>query len=212
MNEGLVKALANIEKNFGKGSVISFEEGHDNTIKRVSTGSLGLDLAIGGGYPYGRIIEIYGPESSGKSSCCLHAVAEVQANGGIAAYIDTEHSFSPDYAQNLGIDLSKENFIFAQPDSGEQALSIVEELVKSKEISMIIVDSVAALTPQAELDGDFGESKMGLHARLMSQAMRKLVGIVNNSDCIVIFVNQLRDKIGCNDKNNTICWRKVVSN
>lgn len=190
------EVIHNIEKRFGKGSVISFTEEEQFNIKRVSTGSLGLDLATGGGWPKGRIIEIYGPESSGKTTLALHAIAEVQKQGGLAAYIDSEHSFDPIYAENLGISLDKEKFLFSQPTTGEEALGIAEELLKIKEVQIIVFDSVAAMIPLAELEGDFGESKMGLHARLMSQGMRKLTGMVSKSECCMIFINQLRDKIG----------------
>lgn len=189
-------AISNIEKKFGKGSIISFTEEDQFQIKRTPTGSFGLDLATGGGWPKGRIIEIYGPESSGKTTVALHAIAEVQKLGGVAAYIDSEHSFDPIYAENLGIKLDKSKFLFSQPSSGEEALSIAEELLKTNEVNIIVFDSVAAMTPLAEIDGDFGESKMGLHARLMSQGMRKLTGLVSKSDCCMIFINQLRDKIG----------------
>jgi len=190
------EVIHNIEKRFGKGSVISFTEEDQFNIKRVSTGSFGLDLATGGGWPKGRIIEIYGPESSGKTTLALHAIAEVQKQGGLAAYIDSEHSFDPIYAENLGISLDKEKFLFSQPTTGEEALGIAEELLKVKEVQIIVFDSVAAMIPLAELEGDFGESKMGLHARLMSQGMRKLTGMVSKSECCMIFINQLRDKIG----------------
>lgn len=189
-------AISNIEKKFGKGSIISFSEETQFEIKRIPTGSIGLDLATGGGWPKGRIIEIYGPESSGKTTVALHAIAETQKQGGVAAYIDSEHSFDPVYAENLGIKLDKNKFLFSQPSSGEEALSIAEELLKTNEVAIVVFDSVAAMAPLAEIDGDFGESKMGLHARLMSQGMRKLTGVISKSDCCVIFINQLRDKIG----------------
>ena len=189
-------AISNIEKKYGKGAVISFEKNDDYSIQRVKTGSLSLDEATGGGWPKGRIIEIYGPESSGKTTLALHAIAEAQKIGGVAAYIDSEHSFDPIYAENLGISLDKNKFLFSQPSSGEEALSIAEELLKTNEVDIIVFDSVAAMTPLAEIEGEFGESKMGLHARLMSQGMRKLTGLVSKSDTILIFINQLRDKIG----------------
>jgi recombination protein RecA len=195
MTESIQKALANIEKSFGKGAVMNFDGESDKSIKRFSTGSLGLDLAIGGGWPCGRIIELFGPESSGKSTLALHAVAECQKEEGVAVYIDAEQAFDPTYAEYLGVSLT-ENFHFSQPDSGEQAFGIIEEFIKTNAVRLIIVDSVAALVPKAELEGDFGESKMGLHARLMSQAMRKLVGLIRKTDCTVIFINQLRMKIG----------------
>ena len=188
-------AIDSIEKKFGKGSVINFEENVEG-VEFSSTGSLGLDYALGGGFPKGRIIEIYGPESSGKSTLALHAIAEVHKAGGVAAYIDVENAFDKTYAKNLGVDLSKEAFLFCQPDNGEQALEIVETLIRTGEIDIIVIDSVAALVPKAEIDGEMGDSKMGLHARLMGQAMRKLVGCVNKTHTIVIFINQLRDKIG----------------
>ncbi len=190
------EVIQNIEKRFGKGSIILFTKEEQFNIKRVPTGSLGLDIATGGGWPKGRIVEIYGPESSGKTTVALHAMAEVQKQGGIAAYIDMEHSFDPIYAENIGINLDKEKFLFSQPSSGEEALGIAEELLKLKDIQIIVFDSVAAMIPLAELEGDFGESKMGLHARLMSQGMRKLTGAVSKGECCMIFINQLRDKIG----------------
>lgn len=189
-------AINNIEKRFGKGSIISFSEESQFDIKRTPTGSFNLDIATGGGWPKGRIIEIYGPESSGKTTVALHAIAEVQKQGGIAAYIDAEHSFDPVYAENIGISLEKGKFLFSQPSSGEEAFSVAEELLKTNEVGIIVFDSVAAMVPLAEIDGDFGESKMGLHARLMSQAMRKLTGVISKSECCIIFINQLRDKIG----------------
>lgn len=196
MEEKIKKAIEIIEKTFGKGTVQTFNTNTDYSIKRVPTGSLSLDIITGGGWPKGRIIEIFGPESSGKSTITLHAIAEVQKQGGIAAYIDTEHAFDPIYAENLGVSLEEDKFIFSQPDNGEQAFTIAEELLKSEKVGIIVIDSVAALTPKAEIEGDFGDSKMGLHARLMSQGMRKLTGIINRTDCIFIFTNQLRDKIG----------------
>lgn len=189
-------AISNIEKKFGKGAIVTFTEEEQFNIKRFKTGSLGLDMATGGGWPKGRIIEIYGPESSGKTTVALHAIAELQKTGGCAAYIDSEHSFDPIYAENIGIKLDKDKFLFAQPSSGEEALSIAEELLKTNEVGIIVFDSVAAMTPLAEIDGDFGESKMGLHARLMSQGMRKLTSLISKSDCCIIFINQLRNKIG----------------
>lgn len=195
MDKVLEEAIKKIEKDYGKGTIQSFKD-VDRTIERVSSGSLGLDCALGGGWPKGRIIEIYGPESSGKSTLALHAIAETQKNGGVAAYIDAEHAFDPTYAESLGVDLSDDFFIFSQPDNGEQGISLVGELVHTGKVGIVVVDSVAALTPKAEIEGEVGENKMGLHARLMSQAMRKLVGTINKTDCIVIFINQLRDKIG----------------
>jgi len=189
-------AMANIDKKFGKGTMVNFDEKIDRTVKRLCTGSIGVDLALGGGWPYGRIIEIFGPESSGKTTLAIHALIEAQKEGFSVGFIDAEHAFDRDYAENLGLDLNKKAFQFTQPDTGEQAFEIIEELVKTGEIKVIIIDSVAALIPKAEIEGDYGESKMGLHARLMSQAMRKLNGMVSKNECILIFINQLRDKIG----------------
>lgn len=196
MNDKLKIAISNIEKKFGKGAVISMTGDVDYSIQRVPSGSLALDIALGGGWPYSRIIEIYGPESSGKSTVLLHAIKEVQKQGKVAAYLDAECSFDPIYAENLGIDLSPEKFIFCQPSCGEEAFSIAEELLKSNEVSFIGIDSVAALTPKAEIEGEMGESKMGLQARLMGQGMRKLTSLVKNSNCILFFTNQLRENIG----------------
>lgn len=195
MSEKIIKAIQEIEKKFGKGSVVNFED-RDFSIKRTPTGSFGLDLATGGGWPKGRIVEIYGPESSGKSTLALHAMKEVQLTKVAVAYIDTEHSFDPIYAENIGMTLSKDLFIFSQPNNGEEAFSIAEELLKTNDIGMIVIDSVAAMTPKAEIDGEFGDAKMGLHARLMGQGMRKLTGLVSKTDCTLIFINQLREKIG----------------
>lgn len=196
MNDKLKVAISNIEKKFGKGAVISMTGDVDYSIQRVPSGSLALDIALGGGWPYSRIVEIYGPESSGKSTVLLHAIREVQRQGKTAAYLDAECSFDPIYAENLGIDLSPEKFIFCQPSCGEEAFSIAEELLKSNEVAFIGIDSVAALTPKAEIEGEMGESKMGLQARLMSQGMRKLTSLVKNSQSILFFTNQLRDQIG----------------
>ena len=188
-------ALKKIEKNFGKGAVMRMGEKADTQISTVPTGSLALDAAIGvGGYPRGRIIEIYGPESSGKTTVALHMVAEVQKHGGIAGFIDAEHALDPVYAKNIGVDI--DNLYISQPDNGEQALEITEMMVRSGAVDIIIVDSVAALVPKAEIDGDMGDSHVGLQARLMSQALRKLTAIVSKSNCIVIFINQLREKVG----------------
>lgn len=195
MGKALDLAIANIEKEYGKGTIVNFKEEADRTIKRIKSGSIGLDLALGGGWPIGRIIEIYGPESSGKSTLSLQACFEVQKEGGVCAYIDAEHAFDSIYAEMLGVDLNN-NFIFSQPDNGEQALTIVENLIKTGEVNLIIVDSVAALVPKAEVEGDYGEAKMGLMARLMSQAMRKMTGIISKNNCTVIFINQIREKIG----------------
>jgi len=187
-------AVAQIEKQFGAGSIMKLGEGHKIDVEMISTGSLSLDLALGGGIPKGRIIEIYGPESSGKTTLALHAVAEVQKNGGVAAFIDAEHALDPEYAARIGINL--DTLLISQPDNGEQALEITETLVRSQAVDIIIVDSVAALVPRAEIEGEMGDSHMGLQARLMSQALRKLAGVISKSKTTVIFINQLRMKIG----------------
>ncbi|MBQ5933408.1 MAG: recombinase RecA [Lachnospiraceae bacterium] len=192
----LESALAQIEKNFGKGSVMKLgdKSAHMN-IETVSTGCLSLDLALGlGGVPKGRIIEIYGPESSGKTTVALHMVAEVQKRNGIAGFIDAEHALDPVYAKNIGVDI--DNLYISQPDTGEQALEIAETMVRSGAVDIIIIDSVAALVPKAEIEGDMGDSHVGLQARLMSQALRKLTGVVSRTNCIVVFINQLREKVG----------------
>jgi recombination protein RecA len=193
-SQALDLALSQIEKQFGKGSIMRLGEAHAVSVETIPTGSIGLDLALGGGIPKGRIVEIYGPESSGKTTVCLHAVAEVQKAGGTAAYIDAEHALDPAYAKRLGV--NTDNLLISQPDSGEQALEILETLVRSNAVDIVVVDSVAALVPQAEIEGDMGDAQMGLQARLMSQAMRKLTGVINRSKTTVIFVNQLRMKIG----------------
>lgn len=191
----LEQVLQDIEKQFGKGSVMKLGEETHNEIDVVSSGSLTLDIALGvGGYPKGRIIEIYGPESSGKTTFALEAIAEVQKAGGRAAFIDAEHALDPVYAKNLGVDINE--LLLSQPDTGEQALEITESLVRSGALDVIVVDSVAALVPKAEIDGDMGDSHMGLQARLMSQALRKLAGAINKSKTVLIFINQLREKIG----------------
>ncbi len=191
----LEETLKQIEKTFGKGSIMKLGDRPDVEMDAISSGSLLLDAALGvGGYPRGRIIEIFGPESSGKTTLALHAIAEAQKKGGKAAFIDAEHSIDPEYAHNLGVNI--DDLILAQPDSGEQALDIVDMLVSSKALDIIIVDSVAALVPQAELDGVMSDSLVGSQARLMSKAMRKLAGILNKSNCTVIFINQLREKVG----------------
>ena len=193
--QALEAALKSIEKEFGKGSVMRLGDNVDRKIEVISSGSIALDKALGvGGYPKGRIIEIYGPESSGKTTFALHALANAQKNGGYAAFIDAEHALDPVYAKNLGVDV--ENLILSQPDSGEQALEIAEALIKSGSVDLIVVDSVAALVPEAELNGDMGQSNVGLHARLMSQAMRKLAGIISKTNCVAIFINQIREKVG----------------
>ena len=192
--KALEATLGNIEKNFGKGSIMRLGAEAEK-MESISTGSLGLDYALGvGGLPKGRIIEIYGPESSGKTTLALHVIAEAQKKGGIAAFIDAEHAFDRFYAAKLGVDV--ENLLISQPDYGEQALEIAENLIRSGAIDVIVVDSVAALTPKSELEGEMGDSKMGLQARLMSQAMRKLTATINKTGCICIFINQLREKLG----------------
>ena len=193
--QALEQALKTIEKEFGKGSVMRLGDEVDRKVEVIPSGSISLDKALGvGGYPKGRIIEIYGPESSGKTTFALHAIANAQKNGGYAAFIDAEHALDPFYAKALGVDV--ENLILSQPDSGEQALEITEALIKSGSIDVIVIDSVAALVPEAELNGDMGDSHVGLHARLMSQAMRKLAGIINKTKCVAIFINQIREKVG----------------
>ncbi len=192
--QALKLAVDQIEKQFGKGSIMRLGEAHATNVETISTGSLSLDLALGGGIPRGRVVEIYGPESSGKTTVCLHAVAEVQKNGGTAAFIDAEHALDPAYAKRLGVDT--DSLLISQPDSGEQALEILETLVRSNAVDIVVIDSVAALVPQAEIEGDMGDAHMGLQARLMSQALRKLTGIISRTKCTVIFVNQLRMKIG----------------
>ena len=192
--EALNQALKLIEKEYGKGSVMKLGA-EPEKIEVISSGSISLDKALGvGGYPKGRIIEIYGPESSGKTTFALHAIANAQKNGGFAAFIDAEHALDPRYAHALGVDI--ENLVLSQPDNGEQALEIAEALIKSGSIDVLVVDSVAALVPEAELNGDMGDSHVGLHARLMSQAMRKLSGIISKTKCVAIFINQIREKVG----------------
>lgn len=193
-SEALNLAIAQITKQFGDGSIMKLGESQKTNVELLPSGSLSLDLALGGGYPKGRIIEIYGPESSGKTTLALHAIAEMQKQGGQAAFIDAEHALDPAYAKKIGVDTG--NLLISQPDNGEQALEICETLVRSGAVDLIVVDSVAALVPQAEIDGDMGDAQMGLHARLMSQAMRKLTGIISKSKATVIFINQIRMKIG----------------
>ena len=197
-DEGKLKALGlamdQITKQFGDGSIMKLGEAKKVDVELLPSGALSLDIALGGGYPKGRIIEIYGPESSGKTTLTLHAIAEMQKQGGTAAFIDAEHALDPAYAKRLGVDT--DNLLVSQPDNGEQALEIVETLVRSNAVDLIVVDSVAALVPQAEIDGDMGDSHMGLQARLMSQALRKLTGIINKSKATVVFINQIRMKIG----------------
>ena len=194
--KALEAALSHIEKQYGKGSVMKLgEPGAHMQVETVPTGSLGLDIALGvGGVPKGRIVEIYGPESSGKTTVALHMVAEVQKRGGIAGFIDAEHALDPVYAKNIGVDI--DNLYISQPDNGEQALEITETMVRSGAGDIVIVDSVAALVPRAEIEGDMGDSHVGLHARLMSQALRKLTAVISRSNCVVIFINQLREKVG----------------
>src|SRR3954467_4381088 len=193
--KALQLTIDKLEKSYGKGAVMRLSDGKMADISSISTGSLGLDIALGiGGIPRGRVTEIYGPESSGKTTLTLHAIAEAQKKGGLAAFIDAEHAFDKTYAEKLGIDT--ENLLISQPDNGEQALEIAEHLIRSGAIDIVVIDSVAALTPKAEIEGEMGESKMGLQARLMSQALRKLTGTINKTGCCCIFINQLREKIG----------------
>lgn len=193
-SEALKLAIAQITKQFGDGSIMKLGDNRNIDVELLKSGSLSLDLALGGGYPKGRIIEIYGPESSGKTTLALHAIAEIQKTGGQAAFIDAEHALDPSYAKCIGVDV--DNLLISQPDNGEQALEICETLVRSNAVDLIVVDSVAALVPQAEIDGDMGDAQMGLQARLMSQAMRKLTAIISKSKATVIFINQIRMKIG----------------
>ncbi len=193
--KALQQTIERLEKSYGKGIVMKMDDKHKVNVDVISTGSFGLDLALGvGGFPRGRIIEIYGPESSGKTTIALHTIAEAQKKGGICAFIDAEHAFDKFYAEKLGIDTS--SLLISQPDDGEQALEIADNLVRSGAIDVLVIDSVAALVPRAELEGDMGDSKVGLHARLMSQALRKLTGTIHKTGCIAIFINQLREKIG----------------
>lgn len=191
----LQAAIAKIEKNYGKGSIMKLGDRAVEQTDSISTGSIALDAALGvGGFPKGRIIEIYGPESSGKTTLAIHAIAESQKNGGLAAFIDAEHAFDSTYAKKLGVDV--DNLYISQPDNGEQALEIADNLISSGAVDIIVIDSVAALTPKSEIDGEMGDSKMGLHARLMSQALRKMTATISKTKCCCIFINQLRDKIG----------------
>ena len=193
--KALQLTLDKLDKTYGKGAVMRLGDDVAEDIDAIPSGSLGLDIALGvGGYPRGRVIEIYGPESSGKTTLTIHAIAEAQKAGGIAAFIDAEHAFDRFYAQNLGVDI--DNLIISQPDYGEQALEIADNLISSGAIDIVVIDSVAALTPKSEIEGEMGDSKMGLHARLMSQALRKLTGTISKTKCTVIFINQLREKIG----------------
>jgi recombination protein RecA len=193
--KALQLTLDKLDKTYGKGTVMKLGDSAVEEVDSIPSGSLGVDLALGvNGYPRGRVIEIYGPESSGKTTLTLHAIAEAQKAGGIAAYIDAEHAFDRFYAEKLGVDI--DNLIISQPDNGEQALEIAESLIRSGAVDIVVIDSVAALTPKSEIEGDMGDSKMGLHARLMSQALRKLTGTIHKTNCTVFFINQLRDKIG----------------
>ena len=193
--KALQLTLEKLDKAYGKGTVMKLGDSAVEEVEAIPSGSLGVDLALGvNGYPRGRIIEIFGPESSGKTTLTLHAIAEAQKQGGIAAFIDAEHAFDRFYAQKLGVDI--DNLIISQPDNGEQALEIAESLIRSGAVDLVVIDSVAALTPKSEIEGDMGDSKMGLHARLMSQALRKLTGTINKTNCTVFFINQLREKIG----------------
>ena len=193
--KALKLTLDKLDKAYGKGTVMKMSDAAQENVEAISTGSLGLDIALGvGGYPRGRVIEIYGPESSGKTTLTLHAIAEAQKAGGIAAFIDAEHAFDRFYAEKLGIDI--DNLIISQPDHGEQALEIADNLIRSGAIDIVVIDSVAALTPKSEIEGEMGDSKMGLHARLMSQALRKLTASISKTNCTMIFINQLREKIG----------------
>jgi len=193
--KALQLTLDKLDKTYGKGSVMRLGDSVTEDVDAIPSGSLGLDIALGvNGYPRGRVIEIYGPESSGKTTLTLHAIAEAQKAGGIAAFIDAEHAFDRFYAQKLGVDI--DNLIISQPDHGEQALEITENLIRSGAVDIVVIDSVAALTPKSEIEGEMGDSKMGLHARLMSQALRKLTGTISKTNCTVIFINQLREKIG----------------
>src|SRR6187402_262824 len=193
--KALQLTLDKLEKSYGKGTIMKLGDSVIEPTEVISTGSLGLDIALGvGGFPKGRVVEIYGPESSGKTTLAIHAIAEAQKKGGIAAFIDAEHAFDRFYAKKLGVDV--ENLLISQPDNGEQALEIADNLIRSGAIDILVIDSVAALVPKAEIEGEMGDSKMGLHARLMSQALRKLTGTISKTGCCCIFINQLRDKIG----------------
>ena len=193
-DKALSLVLGQIERNFGKGSIMRLGDASRMRVETISTGALTLDLALGGGYPKGRVVEVYGPESSGKTTLTLHAIAEVQKNGGVAAFVDAEHALDPVYAASLGVDV--ENLLVSQPDTGEMALEIVDQLIRSTAVDLVVVDSVAALTPRSEIEGEMGDHVVGSQARLMSQAMRKITGNIGKSGCTVIFLNQLRLKIG----------------
>ncbi|HIK28588.1 MAG: recombinase RecA [Oscillatoriaceae bacterium SKW80] len=200
--EALKRVLDQIERNFGKGAIMRLGDAARMKVETISSGALTLDLALGGGLPKGRVIEIYGPESSGKTTLALHAIAEVQKAGGVAAFVDAEHALDPTYAAILGVDI--ENLFISQPDTGEMALEIVDQLVRSVAVDIVVIDSVAALVPRAEIEGDMGDPHVGLQARLMSQALRKITGNIGKSSCTVIFLNQLRQKIGASYNNNEI--------
>ena len=203
--KALDAAIAKLEKEYGKGAVMKLgDPASQMNVETIPTGSLSLDIALGlGGIPKGRVIEIYGPESSGKTTVTLHMIAEVQKNGGIAGFIDAEHALDPVYAKNIGVDI--DNLYISQPDNGEQALEIAETMVRSGAIDIVVVDSVAALVPKAEIEGDMGDSHVGLQARLMSQALRKLTGVISKSNCTVVFINQLREKVGVMFGNPETC-------
>lgn len=209
--DALKATISSIEKNFGEGSIMVLGKQPIKKVEVWDTGCLSLNAALGvGGIPKGRIIEVYGPEAGGKSSLCLHVVAEVQKQGGTAAYIDAECAMDLTYAQNIGVDVG--SLLFSQPDSGEQGLEIVEALVRSGTVDIVVVDSVAALTPQAELDGDMGDATMGAQARLMGQALRKLTAVVSKSRCSILFINQLRQAIGCVTLDTFVSWRRISQN
>jgi recombination protein RecA len=211
MSTTLQNACNAINKQFGAGTVMDFESNRLPDVVLRPSGSLALDIALGGGYPEGRIVEIYGWESCGKTTLAIHAAVETQKLGKAVLYVDHENAFDTVYGEALGLSYDKSKWLFSQPTSGEDSFTIIEQFIDVPEIGLIVVDSVAAMIPNAELEGEFGESKMGLHARLMSQGMRKLVNKINRSHCTVIFINQMRMKIGCNHKENKITWRKFGS-
>ena len=207
--KALEVALSQIEKQYGKGSIMKLGDSNSIEIEKFSSGIVGLDNILGGGVPKGRILEIYGPESAGKTTFALHIISEIQKNGGIAGFIDAEHALDPVYAKNIGVDI--DNLYISQPDCGEQALEITETMVRSGAVDVIIVDSVAALVPKAEIDGDMGDAHVGLQARLMSQALRKLTAVINKSNCVVIFINQIREKVGVMfGSNETTCGGRAL--
>ena len=208
MGDKLKAAINALNKENGENSIMYLGETEVKEIPAISTGSIGLDLAIGiGGLPKGRIVEIYGPESSGKTTLAIHVIAEAQKKGGTCLFIDAEHAFDKEYAQKLGVNVDK--LLFNQPDYGEQGLEVAEKLISSGEIDVCVIDSVSALTPKKEIEGEMGDAQMGLQARMMSQALRKLNATTKKNDVLLIFINQLRDKIGCNTLNNTIIWKKL---